>query len=485
MGRSSLGASRADRSSTACDPGGGGVLMDVIIANATVITVDDQYRIIEDGAVAVRDDLIVAVGTSREVQAEHPTLPTIDAHGKAVLPGFINAHTHTVLMVLRGTVEDMTGDAVYGYMSPITFAMTGEERSAIAALGCLEAIRSGTTTLVDPLRHVTTYAPAMVASGLRLYLSESAADARTLEIRHGTYTYDRAWGQEFLDRTEELVEGFHGLDHGRVQCQIAAHAPDNCSPWMLDQLRELSERHGLRRTVHLAQSRKEVEQVAAVRQRTPAEYLDDHGWLGPDVLAAHWTFCTDADVALLADRGTHMAHCPANSSRKGPHRAPIARILDAGVNVALGTDNMTEDMFQALHMGISVHRGSRGGGTEPMPRAMLDAATRNGAAALGRTEDLGSLEPGKKADLVVLNLDHPSLRPISNVVSNVVHYGHPGLVDAVMVDGRFLMEAGKVLSLDEESVVREAQLAAQAAWQRLMERSPDLARPGSTSLGTP
>lgn len=449
--------------------------MDAIIANALLITVDGDRRIIPDGAVAIQGDRITAVGPTREVQAAHPTIPTIDARGKAVMPGFINTHTHAALLVLRGTVEDMTGDAVYGYMSPITFAMNGEERSALAALACLEAIRSGTTTLVDPLRHVTTYAQAMADSGLRLYLSESCADALTLEVRNGVYTYDRQWGQDFLDRAEALVEGFHGVDHGRVQVQIASHAPDNCSPWMLDQLREMAERHGLRRTVHLAQGAGEVRQVAAVHGRTPAQYLDDHGWLAPDVIGAHWTFCTDDDITLLAERGVHMAHCPASGSRRRPQPSPVGRIRDAGVNMTLGTDNMSENMFEALNIGISLHRGAYGGGTKPTPGDMLDAATRNGAAALGRTADLGSIEPGKKADLTIVNINHPSLRPISNVVSNLVHYGHPGVVDSVMVEGRFLMRDGKVTSMDEEAVVNEGQRAMESAWRRLGERFPDIA----------
>ncbi|MFA7249197.1 MAG: amidohydrolase family protein [Dehalococcoidia bacterium] len=455
--------------------------MDVVIGNALVITVDGDRRIITDGAIAVLGDRIAAVGPTREVRAAHPTLPAIDARGKAVIPGFINTHTHAVLMVLRGTVEDMGGEAVYNYMSPITFAMNGEERSALAALSCLEAIRSGTTTLVDPLRHVTTYARAMADSGLRLFLSESCADALTLEVRNGVYTYDRQWGQDFLDRAEALVEEFHGADGGRVQVQIAAHAPDNCSPWMLDSLREMAERHGLRRTVHLAQSRGEFDQVAALHGRTPAQYLDDHGWLAPDVIGAHWTFCTDDDIRLLAERGVHMAHCPASGSRRRPQPSPVGRIRDAGINMTLGTDNMSENMFEALNIGISLHRGAYGGGAKPTPGDMLDAATRNGAAAVGRTADLGSIEAGKKADLAILNINHPSLRPISSVVSNLVHYGHPGVVDSVMVDGRFVMQDGRVTSMDEEAVVTAGQRAMESAWRRLGERWPDIApRPDVT-----
>jgi len=453
--------------------------MDLKFLNATVITCDDERRILRSAGVVVRDGRIKAVGPSGEIAGLYPHLPTIEARGKAILPGIVNAHTHVLLLALRGTVEDMTAEVIYGYMTPISFAMTPDEREAISLLGCLEAIRSGTTTLVEPFRHVVNYAGAMAGTGMRLYFSENCADALTLKIRSGIYEFDQSWGEQFLERQRELIARFHDTSEGRVMIQVAAHAPDNCSPWMLRQLNDLHEKHGLRRTVHMAQSRGEVAQVRRYADCTPAEYLERNGWLGPDVVGAHWTYCTPEDVELLASNGVHMAHCPANSSRRGPHQAPVARIMDAGVNIALGTDNMTEDMFQAMTIGSIVHRGSRGGGIDPKPQAMLDCATRNGAKSLGRLGDLGSIEPGKKADLTLIDLDNPSLRPAINLVSNIVHYGHPGVVDSVMVDGEFLMLEGKVICLDEQEVVTNAQNAIQGAWRRLHRQSPDVPLPES------
>lgn len=454
----------------------------LLITGATVLTLDDGRTIIENGAVAIEGDHITAVGASDDLRQRFPDMETLDATGKAVMPGFINSHTHAVLLVLRGTVEDMSGDAIFGYMTPISFAMTSDERRALARLGCLEAIRSGTTTVVEPFRFVAGYAQGMVETGLRLWLSESGADALTLKIRQGVYEYDQAFGEAFLERIVTLVERFHDTEAGRVQCQMAAHAPDVCSPWMLEQLNDLARKHGLTRTVHLAQSPGEIKQVRAAYGRTPAEYLRDNGWLGSDVVAAHWTYCTDADIDLLAEHGVHMAHCPANSSCRGPHQVRAGRILDAGVNIVLGTDNMTEDMFEALKIGSIIHRGGRGGkheggGVDPMPQATLDAATRNGARALGAEADLGSLEAGKKADLTILDLNQAHLRPIINLVSSIVHYGHPGAVDSVMVDGRFVMRENKVLTMDEDAVIAEAQEATVAAWHRLHETSGDIDLP--------
>jgi 5-methylthioadenosine/S-adenosylhomocysteine deaminase len=317
----------------------------------------------------------------------------------------------------------------------------------------------------------------MAETGLRLFLSENVADALTLKIRSGVYEYDRAWGEQSLERTVRLVEKHHNTFNGRLQCQIAAHAPDNCSPWILERLSEFAQKYKLRRTVHLAQSRGEVAQVRKMWGKTPAEYLRENGWLGPDVVAAHWTFCTEKDIEILAASGTHMAHCPANSSRRGPHQAPFKNILESGINIALGTDNMTEDVFHALKIGLILYRGGLGGGVYPTPQKLLDAATRQGALALARQDDLGSIEPGKRADLNIINLNRAHLRPILNLVSNLVHYGHPGAVESVMVDGNFIMFAGKVLSMNEVDTIRNAQDAAEGAWRRLKENSPDIPMP--------
>ena len=344
--------------------------MDVLLAHATVISGDQDGQVLRDGAVAVQGDRIAAVGTSSSVEALFPDLARLDLWGRAVIPGLINSHTHTVLTVLRGTLENWDGDRVYGYMVPITFAMSDEERRALAAVGCLEAIRSGTTTLVDPMRFVSTYAGAMADTGLRLYLAESAADAVLTEIRTSGYRYDRSWGEGFLQRTMDLIEGHHNTRNGRVHCLVAAHAPDNCTPWMLNELGELAQSRGLRRTVHLAQSQGEVRQVMKIgRGRTPAEYLLDHHWLGRDVLVAHCTYCTDSDIGLLAETGTSMAHCPASSARRGFHRlANMPGLVDAGVNITLGTDNMSEDMFDALRIAIIANRGLRKEGAARLPR---------------------------------------------------------------------------------------------------------------------
>ncbi|MGG4604350.1 amidohydrolase family protein [Paenalcaligenes sp. Me131] len=442
--------------------------MAYVIHGATLVQCDQQGSIINDGAVAVVDGKIAAVGTSDDILARYPNLERVDATGKALLPGFINSHTHLVLTVMRGTIEDYMGEVIYGYMGPITFIMTPEERAAMAKLGALEALRSGTTTVSDSSRFVGSYADEVVNTGLRVVFSELGADAHNLKMATGEYHYDRDWGQQYLDRTEALIERYHGAEGGRIHCQVASHAPDNCSPWMLKELLAIAHKHDVKRNVHLAQSRAELKQIHQLTGKTSVGYLLDNGWLDTDLTAAHWSHCTEEDIDVLARQGVHMAHCPANSSRRGPHQVKVGYAMKQGVNIAFGTDNMTEDMFKAMQFGIVVHRGSAGGGVTPQPQEILDCATRNGAKALGRLNELGSIEEGKLADLTFISLEHARMRPVNQIVSNIVHYADPGVVDSVMVGGKFLMRDGKVLSMNESDVLEQAEQATAQAWERLL-----------------
>jgi 5-methylthioadenosine/S-adenosylhomocysteine deaminase len=445
------------------------------------VTCDDERSLIDNAAVAIDGDRIAAVGPSGELERAYPTFERFGARGLALLPGFINAHTHSVLTVLRGTVEDWSSEVIYRYMSPISYEMSDHERAVMASLGCLEAIRSGTATVVDPFRHVAAYAGAMADTGLRLWLSESCADVDTRKIRHGDYTVDPAFAEVFLERMRQLIETWHGACNGRVRCQVAAHAPDNCSPAMLAALRDAAHKHRLTRTCHLAQSLGEVAAVKAAHHLTPAEYLDREGFLGPDLVGAHWTFCTRSDIDLLAERGVQMAHCPANSSRRGIHKVLIGSIQDAGINIAFGTDNMTEDLFQAMTVGSIVHRTGRGreteGGVLPTAQQVLDAITRNAARSVGAADEIGQIRVGMKADITMIDMDMPPMRPAIRPVSSIVHYGHPGLVHSVMVDGAFVMRDRKVLTIDEKALLAEAQAVSRKVWERMIAANPDIAPP--------
>lgn len=461
--------------------------MDLLITDTVVMTDGLPPTVSDHTAMAIVGNRIEAIGPTTALEARYAGLPRYDGRGRAVIPGFVNAHTHTVLMALRGTVEDWSGDSIYRYMTPISYAMTPDERAVIARLGCLEAIRSGTTTLVDPFRHVAGYVDAMASTGLRVWVSEACADIDTRRIRLGDYSVNEAFGDQFFMRAQALIEQYHGSHGDRVRCQVAAHAPDNCSPAMLRRLRALADKHGLTRTIHLSQSPSEVASLQARFGMTSAAYLAREGFLGSDLTAAHWTFCDRDDIALLARHGVRMAHTPASISRRGMHKALLGPIREAGIAFAFGTDNMSEDMFAAMAVGSIAWRTGRGregglmaeGGVDPSPAEIFEAATLSGARSVGAAHEIGSLAVGKKADLTFIRLDTPAMRPLIRLTSNLVHYGHPGVVDAVMVDGEFVMRDGRVLTIDEPALLSEAEAVTRRVWQRMFDENPDIAKPKS------
>ena len=457
--------------------------MNLLLTDTLAVTCDAERRTLARAAVAVRGTSIVAVGATETLEADPALadLPRMDGRRLVVLPGLINAHTHSVLIALRGTVEDWEGEAIYRYMSPVSYVMSAEERGVLAQLACLEAIRSGTTTMVDPFRHVGGYAGAMADTGMRLWLSESCADIDTTRIRHGDYSVDPAFGAVFLERAASLIETWHGARGGRVRCQVAAHAPDNCSPAMLSSLQALAAAHGLTRTVHMAQSAGEVAATQRAYGLTPAAYLEREGFLGPDLVGAHWTFCTRADIEILASHGVRMAHCPASISRRRLHPALIGPIRDAGVRIVLGTDNMSEDLFPTMAIGSMLHRTGRGreqeGGVVPSPQDILDMVTRNAADSVGALAEIGSIEVGKRADLTLIDMATPAMRPAIRPLSNIVHYGHPGVVHSVMADGEWLMRDRRVQGIDEPALLDEAQAVTRRVWERMLAANPDLVPP--------
>lgn len=448
--------------------------VETLFKNAHFVAEGANGPELRKGDIAIRDDRIVHAGPT--VTGSFDNFEPIDASDKLIIPGLINSHTHSVLLALRGTVEDVDGYVVYKYMVPASYLLRPEERAAIATLACAEAIRSGTTTLADPLRHVEDYAPAMIKSGLRLWLAESCADAVTTEVERDGYRFDRNFGTTFLDRTKDLIERFHGSENDRVRVMMAGHAPDNCSPWMLDQVTDLARRHGLPRTIHLSQVPSEVEQVRKLHGSTSTEYLQKCGFLGEDLLAVHWSFCTEKDVDILAETGTKFVHCPASMSAKGPHGLPIKAILDHGIHCVLGTDNMTEDMFNAMRMALILHRGANGRSITPSPAQVFKYATTNAAVGL-QHDGIGKIAVGMKADLAFLNLYTPALNPRVSILSNIVHYGHPGMVTDTMVDGHFLMRNGELLTINERDAVENAQAATEAMWQRFRTDQPDVPLP--------
>jgi cytosine/adenosine deaminase-related metal-dependent hydrolase len=353
--------------------------------------------------------------------------------------------------------------------------VSAEENRVFALLGALEALRSGTTSLLEIGYRVPDYADAVAATGLRVVFGQSTSDLEPEGIPDGRFVFSPARGEKSLQSVADVLARWHGAQGGRVTCVVAAHAPEACSPDNLRQARALAEQHRVGTTIHLNQSRWEVEAVMRVRGVRPTEYVFEHGFLSPRLVAAHCRFMAPSEVALLGGSGAAVSHNAAMAARRAA-APPIQELAAAGATIALGTDNMAEDMVEAARTALFMERVRLGDARHPQPEDMLAWATVHGARALG-LGDVGSLQVGRKADLVVVDTRRAHLVPTLRIVSAFIHNGQAGDVESVMVDGRWLMRDGRVLTIDELDILARAEEIARRVWRQLVDRYPDVPFP--------
>ena len=454
--------------------------MSTLIHNTTIITANDAGAVYGDAAVLIDGTRITAIGPSAELLAQHPEAERINGRDKAVMPGFANTHTHLSMTLARGIFEDLSpphAPPFEGGLSPLPLpALIDGEHRAMCLLGAVEAIRSGTTLLLEDAVEIHRYAANLAASGLRLQLCERAWDRAQAGIgQPGKFELEPRLAQQGLERIEALHSQWHGHGQGRVQVGLAAWAPDMCSPELLRALREQQERLGVLATIHLNQVWGEVAAVQEHRGVEPTTYLSQCDFLSDRLIAAHCRCMTPAEEQRLGQSGASVAFNAAIAARRG--LSPRIADLEAhGCTIAMGSDNMAEDMVEVMRTGLFMERIRRRDGRRPTPDESLGWATRGGYRALG-VDDGGWLAPGNKADLVMIDTRRAHLAPFLRPVSCLVHQGQARDVESVMVDGQWLMRDGRLLTLDEDAIVREASRAARSAWRRLFETRPDLTPP--------
>lgn len=415
-----------------------------------MITMDPRRRVFESGSVAIDGNKIVSVGKEYKEKAD----VIIDARGKVVLPGLINAHTHLSMTLLRGAADDMP---LMGWLKtkiwPVEKNLKPEDCYTGALLGCLEMIKSGTTCFADQYFHMDRVAQAVEESGIRGMLSYGIIELgdpkrRESELRTG----------------EKLVKEWHGKAGGRVLTMFGPHAPHTCSSECLAKVKEMAKKHRTGIHFHLSETKDEIKQVTEKYGKRPVEHLDSIDFLGPEVLAAHCVWLTEQEIKVLRDRGVKPVHNPVSNMKLGSGIAPVPEMLAAGIPVALGTDgaasNNTLDMFSEMKFAALLNKVHKlDPEAVPAPLA-LEMATVNGAIALGLGKELGSIEAGKRADLVLVGLKKPHLSPLHDVISHLVYSVVGSDVDTTIVDGKILMQNRQVLTLDEDKVLRKAQESA-------------------------
>jgi 5-methylthioadenosine/S-adenosylhomocysteine deaminase len=460
--------------------------MQTMIHNTTIVTADDTCAVHYDAAIVVEADRIAAIGPTAELLARYPAAERIDGRGKAVMPGFANTHTHLAMTLARGIYEDLSPSHTppfVGGLAPLPLPqLSTEEHQVMCQLGVVEAIRSGTTLVLEDAVGIQRYAEALAESGLRFLLCERAWDrARAAIGQPGPFETDSALAEQGLTRIEALHSRWHGRANGRIAVGLAAWAPDMCSPRLLGELRALQERLNVVASIHLNQIWGEVAAVREQRSLRPTEYLAQSGFLSPRLVAAHCRCMTPGEERILGASGAAVAFNSAIAARRG--LSPRIADLEAyGCTIALGTDNMAEDMVEVMRTALFMERVRRQDGRQPTPEQVFLWATRHGYRALAMA-DGGWLAPGNKADLIIIDLRRPHLVPLLRVVSCFVHQGQAHDVEALMVDGRWLMRDRVLLTMDEAAIVQEADRIGRAAWQRLFTERPTLTPPSGFHPG--
>jgi cytosine/adenosine deaminase-related metal-dependent hydrolase len=354
--------------------------------------------------------------------------------------------------------------------------LTIEERQVIATLGTLEALRSGTTTLLEIADHVGGFSQTLADTGLRLVLADNINDINPVRLREGYYEFEAHRREDGIQRSSDLVDKWHNYDDGRVSCFLAPHAPETCSPEMLKEVRALAESKEVGYTIHLSQSLIEIEAVMRTRGVDPTHYLFANDFLGPRLVAAHCRYVTPSEIALLGHAGVGISNNAAIAARRGA-AAPVREMQAAGCTIGMGSDNMAEDMVEVMRAGLFHERVRRNDEMSPQPEDVLEWATRGGATILGLSDKTGTLEVGKKADLFVVDTFKPHLVPTLRIVSGFVHNGQPADISSVMVNGRWLLRDGKALTIDEEDILRRAERIGHDVWRRLVKEYPDVPFP--------
>ncbi|MBA3297748.1 MAG: amidohydrolase [Acidobacteria bacterium] len=425
--------------------------VDLIIHNATVVTMDRSGRVLPRGAVAVLGRDIVAVEPADAVASRYTARETMDAGGQIVLPGLINTHTHAAMVLYRGLADDLAlMEWLQKYIFPAEARTVSPEFvRAGTRLAALEMIQSGTTTYTDMYYFEEEVARATKAAGLRGVLGETiiqfpVPDAKT--------------PAEGLVRTEAFLREFAGDD--LIVPAIAPHSMYTLDRATLRATRALADKYKAPLLIHLAETTDESKTSRQRHKVSPTRYLESIGFWGPRTLAAHGVWLSAADIQILARRGIAVSHNPESNMKLASGIARVPALRKAGVAVGLGTDgaasNNDLDMFEAMRQTAFLHKLATNDPRAIPAASALAMATIEGARALGMDQQIGSLEAGKRADLIVVSMAGARQTPMYDPLSHLVYVSRGSDVVATIVNGRVLMRDRKVLTLNEADVIREA-----------------------------
>lgn len=434
--------------------------VDLIVRGGAVVTLNASRQVIESGCVAISDGRILDIGSDADLSPRYQAARVIDATGRAILPGLINLHTHSSMILFRGLADDYSLATWGEALAPLhrEFDDTPGLRLAADRLAVLEMLKSGTTTFVEMYHHPEMVAAVASEAGLRALV--------TLRLPFEKDHFDTAKAEGEFDRLYRDWNGKSGVMVG-----LAAHAPHTVPAEVLRFTAGLAQRRNVPLVIHLAEGPEETEIIRKRFGMSPTEYMDSLQFLSPRVLAIHAIRLSDSDIQLLKKRGVSVAHNPESNAKLGSGVARTADLIRAGIHVGLGTDSAVSnndlDLFQEMDSAVKLQRAIRQDWHALTTHQALQMTTTEGAAAIHMEHDVGSLEPGKRADLIVVGLDRTELQPVYNYESQMVYMVKGRDVETSIVNGRVLMENRRVLTMDEAAIRKETERFRQLISQSL------------------
>jgi 5-methylthioadenosine/S-adenosylhomocysteine deaminase len=440
--------------------------MQLVLGPATIVTMDLVRSIIHDGAIVMDGDRIAWIGPFSILPAQYSEFERIDARGKVVFPGFVDLHNHSALSVLRGIADNIGIAAAYSPNVPQGVYLSEEESSLFSLLGVVLALQYGTTCLVDNYINSDLVARACQKIGIRAVISERLHDADLFRIPSGEYDFSLERGMRLLEKNIKLIETWQHANNNLIRCRIGPHAPDTCSGEFLKEIRKAHEQTNADLVIHLAQSRREVDQIQNREKCSPVVYLERMGLLGPKMIAGHCVFVNREDIEILHRTHTPISH-QSVCNAKNAITAPIKAYRGLGMTVGLGSDNKASDMIEVMRTALIASRIREKDQNALKAGDVLEMATICGAQAAGWQDEIGSLEVGKKADIVLVDYRKVHMLPVMDEVANLVHCGMGSDVTDVWVNGKWLVRDGVLQGFDMEGLLREVQKAAEGLWLRM------------------
>ncbi len=432
----------------------------ILIEGGSVVTVDDDSQVHRKGYVFIEDDLITAVGAGEPPGQLRKADRAIDATLMAVMPGMINAHTHLFQTFIRGLADDKPLlEWLKAAIWPIARALTHEEAYVAALVGMVENIRGGATSVIDH-QYIHTepgnddgVCRAADEAGMRFLLARGWADIDY----HPAFMESP---EQIISETTRLREKWQVQGNGRIRVEFGPLIPWGCTENTMCRTHKLSQKWGAGTHIHVAETKIEVDMNLESRGNRHIEWLAEMGVLGPNMQLVHSIWLDDKEIDLIAQHGAIVVHCPVSNMYLASGVARVPEMLQRGITIALGTDgpgsNNSQDMLEILKTTALLHKVHSLDATILLPEDVLSMACRGGAIAFGMPEQIGSLEVGKKADVVLVDLDTPMAMPVHRVPSALVYNASTRDVDTVIVDGRLLMRHKEIRFLDEKALLARA-----------------------------